>query len=125
MTLDEMRKEYQNSPDFVKTFNTLIDVIISNFYTSKDRYDEVLELGNIQNLNYSYKPEIKKWHITLLEMPVLKVIYKTHSEYECSPKLKKEYKTEFDYLCVTMADLKQFIHSPQFTKYISNYLDLE
>ena len=32
MTHEEIRKEYENLPDIVKIFNTLIDVVISNYY---------------------------------------------------------------------------------------------
>lgn len=38
MTHEDIRKEYENAPDIIKVFNTLIDVVISNYYQSKDIY---------------------------------------------------------------------------------------
>ena len=42
MTIEEIRKEYENSPDIVKIFNTLIDVTMSEFYHNKGVYLESL-----------------------------------------------------------------------------------
>ena len=59
MTLKEIRKEYESSPNIVKIFNTLIDVVISNYYQSKEIYDESIQLNTIRNINFGIKPEIK------------------------------------------------------------------
>lgn len=50
MTIEEIRKEYENSPDIVKTFNTLIDVTMSEFYHNKGAYLESLELKKLKIL---------------------------------------------------------------------------
>ncbi len=82
MTIEEIRKEYENSPDIVKTFNTLIDVTMSEFYHNKGAYLESLELETIKNINFSYKPEIKQWHIDLIEKEIIDIIKKTHFKWE-------------------------------------------
>lgn len=125
MTIEEIRKQYKNSPEIVKTFNTLIDVVISNYYESRGLYLESIELNTIRNLNFKIKPEIKLWHIDLIEEEILKIIKKTHFEWENNYELYDKYKNEFDYLCSTMSELKKFIYTPAFLKLISNYLGIK
>lgn len=125
MTIEEIRKEYENSPDIVKTFNTLIDVTMSEFYHNKGTYLESLELETIKNINFSYKPEIKQWHIDLIEKEIIDIIKKTHFKWENDYKLHKKYKDEFEYLCLTMADLKEFIHTPKFIRVIADCLEIK
>jgi len=123
MTLEEIRKDYENSPNIVKIFNTLIDVVISNYYQSKDIYDESVELNTIRNINFSIKPEIKLWHVDLIENEMTNIIQKTHYDWENNFKLHEKFESEFDYLCSTMAKLKKFIHTPAFLKIIGDYVD--
>lgn len=125
MTHEELKKEYESAPDIIKTFNTLIDVVISNYYQSKDIYIQSVQLNTIRNINFRIKPEIKKWHIDLIEKEIMTIIQNTHSNWENNLKLHNEFKNEFEYLCSTMATLKKYIHSTEFLSVVGDYVGIK
>ena len=121
-TLNDLKNEYDNSPEIIKEFNMLIDIIISNFYQSKNIYDRCLEENTIKIINFSIKPNIKKWEIDYLEPQILQIINDTHYDWINNNKLHKEFENEWKYLCYKMSYLKEYIHSQKFLDEITIYL---
>lgn len=122
MNRHELRKTYDNSPEFVKDFNTIIDIVISNFYQSKKIYDDAITNNTIQHINFSIKPNIKKWEIEYLESPMMAIINETHRNWVKNSKLHKDFSDEWNYLCFTMSDLKEYIHQEKFIFDVYNFL---
>ncbi len=104
----------------IEIFNTLIDVVISNFYQDKAIYEESLNKNTIKNINYGIKPQIKKWHIDVLEPAILDIMHQAHNEYN-NIDVKNNYKNEFEYLCVVMTPLKKYIYTSKFLEQLDEF----